>query len=138
MKYSNYCGNENVAFIYFNEWADPKVEYKGFQWSSWEVEDALRDDFAESGLPDTESHFVAYVAANVEELLTDWLYALDYFGIEFIRENAPDHFELLRDNIAYGIGTEEEYTGWRFVTDAEVLERYAGVRFVVSDFVNLA
>lgn len=138
MRYSNYCGNENVAFIYYNEWADPKVEYKGFQWSSWEVEDALRDDFAESGLPDTESHFVAYVAANVEELLTEWLYALNYFDVEFIRKNAPDHFELLRDNIAYGIDTEEEYAGWRHVSDSEVLEHYSGVQFVVSDFVNLA
>lgn len=64
------------------------------------------------------------------DYVCDLLY--DYMGEEY-----PESAASI-ENIACGIGTEEEYFGWRHVLDAEVLEHYAGVQFVVSDFVNLA
>ena len=129
MRYNNYCGNENVAFIYYNEWSDPKIEYKGFQWSSWMIEDALRNDFEESNLPNTESHFVAFVASHVEDYLNDCLFGLGYFDVDFIHENAPSWFEELRNNI--------DNDCWYTVSDEEVLEHYKGIEFVVEDFVSL-
>lgn len=136
MRYSNYCGNENVAFIYFNEWADPLIEYKGFQWPAWMIEDALRDDFDSAGLPDTESHFVAYVGSHVEDYLQDCLFSLDRFDIHFIKKNAPGWFEQLREEIAYPADYDEPVRGWWSVPDSEVVERNKGVLFCVDDFIS--
>lgn len=138
MRYSKYFGCENVAFIYFNEWADPKIEYKGFQWSSWMIEDALYDEFMQSGTPYTDDAFAEYVRFRVEEYLKDCLYGMGTIDVEFIKENAPGWFEYLRDDIAYGDDENGEWHGWRRVSDAEVLEHFAGIDFVVEDFENLS
>lgn len=131
MKYNNYCGNENVAYIYFNEWSDPKIEYHGFQWSAWEIEDALHYDFLETGIPETDSAFAAYINTHVEEYLTELLYSLETFDIEFIKKNAPSWFNYLK--IDYEI--ENDRNSW-YVSDREVLEHYAGTSFVLEDFVS--
>lgn len=138
MKYSKYYGCEDVAFIYFNEWADPQIEYKGFLWSEWAIQAALRENFSEYGTPYKKSDFAEYVRDNVVEYLKDCLYGIGTIDIEFIKDNAPGWFEYLRDEIAYGDDENREYHGWRHVSDAEVLEHFAGINFVVEDFENLS
>ena len=131
MKYNNYCGNANVAYIYYNECADPKIEYHGFQWSAWEIEEALHDHFLETGIPDNNAAFSAYINNNVEVYLTDLLYSLEDFDIEFIRKNAPSWFEDLK--IAYAI--EQDISTW-FIPDREILDYYSDTNFVLEDFVS--
>ena len=136
MRYDNYCGNEHVALVTFgNTWADPLIEYKGFQWPAWMIEDALRDDFNAAGLPDTESHFVAYVGSHVEDYLQDCLFSLDRFDIHFIKKNAPGWFEQLREEIAYS-DENDDFRGWCLISDSEVVEKNEGVLFCVEDFVS--
>ena len=131
MKYNNYCGNKNVAYIWFNEWADPKIEYCGFQWSEWAIADALRDHFLETGIPETEAAFAAYINTHVENYLTDLLYSLETFDIRFIKDNAPSWFEDLK--IAYAI--EQDINNW-FIPDREILAYYSDTSFVLEDFVS--
>lgn len=133
MKYNNYCGNENVAYIYFNEWDDPKIEYHGFQWSEWEIQSALYEDFLETNIPDTGAAFAAYINTHVEEYLTELLYSLETFDIEFIKKSAPAWFEMLRDNL---VDILSEHGFYYHVPAKAVLKYYEGISFVLEYFVS--
>lgn len=133
MRYSNYCGNNAVAFIYYNEWADPKIEYKGFQWSEWTIDEPMREAYHAENIQETEAGYIAFVNTHIEEYLKDCLCNLGPFDIEFIEENAPGWMEILRDNIYYS----DEWKRHREPTDAEVKKYFKDFSFVVEDFVSL-
>lgn len=131
IKCNNYCGNENVDYVYYNGWADPEIFYKGFKWSAWEVEEALKGSFEEEYPAGTPAQFVAYINARVEDLLDDWIYALDYFDIVYIQRNIPGFFEALRQELYFS----DEWDSWKTPTDTEVIDRFTGVSFVVNDYI---
>lgn len=121
---SNWYGINGIEFIWHGTQADAEIEYEGFRWSSWMIEDALYSDFLEAK---TGEDFVSYVKANAINYLKDCLYGLGYFDIEFIKKNAPSWFEELRNNLNY----------YEDTTDDEVLKYYEGIEFVVEDFINI-
>jgi len=121
--YNNYCGNENITFIYYNEWADPEIEYMGFRWHTPDIEGFLYDRMLEDNLPDTQSQLTAYINRNIEAYLIEQLYNMECFNIDYVRENAPAWFESLRDN-------------W-YDSDDDIMEKYRDKTFTVSDFVTL-
>ena len=95
MKYYDYRGHKDIAFIYYNEWADPRIEYRGFQWSAWEVEDALEYDYNEVKCDDSES-LQDYMKDPVKDLLTEWLYSLGEIDIDYIYKYAPQNYYYLK------------------------------------------
>lgn len=131
IKCNNYCGNENVEYVYYNEWADTEIFYKGFKWSAWEVEEALKEPFKKEYPNGTPAGFVAYINARVEDLLDDWIYSLDYFDIDYIQRNIPGFFETLRQELYFS----EEWDSWKTPTDTDVIDRYSGISFVVNDYI---
>lgn len=131
-RYNNYCGNKNVDYVYYNEWADPEIYYKGFKWSAWEVEEALKEPFEEEHPGGTAAQFAAYINTRVEDLLDDWIYALGYFDIHYIKKNIPGFFETLRSELYYS----DEWDSWKTPQDDEVIDRYSGINFVVNDYIS--
>lgn len=132
MEYKNYMGNSNIGYIYNGDWADPIIEYKGFQWSEWAIVDALYDDYKDDlkhgyATPD----FDDYLRDRIEDYLNDCLYGLCQLHVEYIRDHAPIHFESLRDALYWN---DDEWPEDREPRDDEVVEHYQGVSFVVEDF----
>lgn len=125
---SLWYGIENIEFLWHGTQADPEIEYKGFRWSTWMIEDALYDGFLET---DTEESYEEYVRDNAVNYLDDCLYGLGYFNVDFIRRNAPSWFEHLRNEL------ECREDGWYPMTDDDVLKHFAGIEFTIGYFINM-
>lgn len=146
MKVSKFYGIETIDYIYFNNVADPLVEYKGFRWSVYDLIDSLYEywkDVNEQG--GTFADFDDFVKAHAESELDDFLFGLGYMDIGYIKKWAPEHFEALRDALWDSHVEQSDacvsdlFAEWDAVrSDKNVLEHYAGVGFVVEDFVSAA
>lgn len=134
--YNNYCGNFNMEFVFYNEWADPEIIYKGFKFSAPMIETGLYDMYLEEygAEPSTDAAFTAYVGNHVQDFLEDILCNID---IEFIREYSPINFEILRDAAvidAQNNGEEYCEAVKYYENDNAVVEHFHGVSFVSDDF----
>lgn len=136
-RYNNYCGNFNIEFVFYNEWADPEIIYKGFVFSEPMIQGSLYEMFIDEygAEPKTDSAFVAYVGNNVQNFLDDCLIDID---IEYIRKNSPMNFEFLRNAAVI----DDENNGadyWdsveKYSDDNAVVEHFTGISFTVDDFV---
>lgn len=62
-EYPNYCGLEDIGFIYTNHWEDPKLEYNGLIFNIHDVKDYLYDLYREEG---ADIEFTQYVNDNAD------------------------------------------------------------------------
>ena len=123
---SLWYGIKDIEFIWHGTQADPEIEYKGFRWSTWMIEDALHDEFLETK---TGESYEDYVRENAINYLDDCLFGLGYFDIEFIKKNAPSWFEQLRNDLEY------QEDGWHPVLDDDVIKHFEGTEFSTGDFI---
>lgn len=134
--YNNYCGNFNMEFVFYNEWADPEIIYKGFAFSepmiSGDLYNMYLEDFGTE--PSSDAALTAYIGNHVQDFLDDCL--ID-FDIEYVYKNAPMNFEYLR-NAAVIDAENDGFDYWdavdKFADDAAVIEHFKGVSFTVDDF----
>lgn len=134
--YNNYCGNFNMEFVFYNEWADPEIIYKGFVFSepmiSGDLYNMYLEDFGAE--PSSDAALTAYIGNHVQDFLDDCL--ID-FDIEYVYKNAPMNFEYLR-NAAVIDAENDGFDYWdavdKFADDAAVIEHFKGVSFTVDDF----
>lgn len=68
----NFYGIPGVKYISHGEWSDPEVEYKGYTFNYWDVEDSLYDLFKQEFEPYEDD---LYVSKDTGEVLSfeDWL-----------------------------------------------------------------
>ena len=68
----NFYGIPGIKFISHGEWSDPEVEYKGYTFNYWDVEDSLYDLFKQEFEPYEDD---LYVSKDTGEVLSfeDWL-----------------------------------------------------------------
>ena len=79
-------GHPDIEMIWNGAWADPDLEYKGYIFNYWDVEDAMWDDFlevtghkdSEVNDPEVEEEFNQYVIENAAYYLEDVI-ASGYF-----------------------------------------------------------
>ena len=72
-------GCKNVMFGYYNNYADPDLLYKGYNFNYWDVEDALRENFESDCSDDldeltdseVEEMYDKYVRENADSYLDD-------------------------------------------------------------------
>ena len=72
-------GHPDIEMIWHGEWADPDLEYKGYIFNYWDVEDAMWEDFlevtghkdSEANDPKVEKEFNQYVIENAAYYLDD-------------------------------------------------------------------
>ena len=71
-EYPNWCGLQDVGFIFHNEWSDPELEYEGKRINANEIEDSVwstYEEFCEENKSDvSEQGFVEYVKENQDEV----------------------------------------------------------------------
>lgn len=75
--YNNFCGNENIKYVFYNEWSDPELIYKGVTFSAPIIEGDLYNMMLEENLPDTQSQLAAYINNNIEWYLDECIIAAD-------------------------------------------------------------
>lgn len=129
-------GIRDIDYIYRGDYSDPLLDFHGFRMSEWCISDALYEEYKEykHEYNDSGMDFTTYVQLNAVDYITDWLHTT-YMDIDFIHENAPEYFELLRDSLLdERIETCDEYPD--IPTDSEVLEHYSGTSFCLEDFVS--
>jgi hypothetical protein len=126
-----YRGNKSVQFIGHGEWSDPELEYKGYLFNYWNIEDALWNDFLEeTGYsdaqfddPTVESQFNKFVQDRASDLLDDCIYGGSFTGLAVEGDmitfpNGDDYFyvgynyktEELSLDTAYNTGRTPEYS----------------------------
>lgn len=68
----NFYGIPGIKFISHGEWSDPEVEYKGYTFNYWDIEDSLYDLFKQEFEPYEDD---LYVNRDTGEVLSfeDWL-----------------------------------------------------------------
>lgn len=139
-------GNDKLNFI-TNYPGDPQFEYRGFLFNYWDITDALYEQYKEETqdqITDLETTFIDetpesigesrideyikyHIADYLEELLDE-----TYIDIDYIYENSPYNFEVLKDSLYdQSIDQDDEP---HYPTDAETLEHYSGICFVPDDF----
>lgn len=126
-----YCGNENVNKISHGCWGDPELEYEGFLFNEWDVLDALEDMHCEyyGTHLDDDPNEEQFICDNVESVLYDYLWSIEEFDIAWMKRYAPLHYESLR-------WVEDIYDNLIHLYDSDMIDRYDGITFVVSDFVS--
>ena len=78
---ANWYGIEGIKHIYRGDYSDPLVEYKGMQWTEWEVETAAVEDYKyaiEDGDIDENMTFEEYAeeyADYIKGMLDDWIWS---------------------------------------------------------------
>lgn len=126
---------KNYKFIYHNDWSDPEIEYKGYRFNYWDIETALWEDFKEQcdDTEDEDDAFEDYKKENMEELLEDWLYALD-LTIDEIYEHAPDWYEQLQEQYMIDMLNSDAHDCDDPNDPVVIKDYYKGISFVVDDF----
>lgn len=84
-----YRGCKGVTMIGHGEWSDPELEYDGYLFNYWDIEDALWHDFLdETGWTDVdgdepvvENEFNEYVKARCVDYLNDCIYGGAFTGL---------------------------------------------------------
>lgn len=135
--YDNYMGIKELALrTPGNTWGDNIYIYKGFEFAQWMIDDALHKDYIyelENGSQVDDISLNEYFRYNLENYLDDCLYGLDYFDIEFIKENAPAWFEFLADSLYYS--DEYDYCDG-YPDDQTTINHYQGIAFTTGDFIS--
>lgn len=73
-------GTPEIGYRWYNEWADPDLVYKGYEFNYHDIEDALWDMYLEDGgNEDDDDAFAAYVRENAPAYMDDVM-AFDYFA----------------------------------------------------------
>ena len=85
----NYCGIEDVGFVWHNEWADPELEYQGQRTNLHDVEDIMWERYT------TESPEPNYYEPNGEIISREWQRYADKF-VDYVKEHVNEVYELLR------------------------------------------
>jgi len=60
-----------VKFIWHGNWSDPEIQYEGYSFSYWEIEDALYKDYED--YHENNEDFNTYVKNNIKFLLDDYI-----------------------------------------------------------------
>lgn len=60
-----------VKFIWHGNWSDPEIQYDGYSFSYWEIEDALYKDYED--YHEESEDFNTYVKNNIKPLLDDYI-----------------------------------------------------------------
>lgn len=93
---SCYCGIDGINFIGHGEWSDPEIEFNGYLFNYWDVEDAIWDWFAEENYdgnrieaeksidknPTEYEEWVANSDADIYDMLNDWIYFNCFHNID--------------------------------------------------------
>jgi hypothetical protein len=71
-EYPNWYGIENIGFIWYGQWADPELEYKGKRINSTIVEntmlDRFKEDCEENGISANLFYFDTYMGEHAEDV----------------------------------------------------------------------
>ena len=103
-----YRGNKSVQFIGHGEWSDPELEYNGYLFSYWDIEDALWNDFldetgysdAQSDDPTVEKQFNKFVQDRATDYLDDCIYS-GSFDNETLEEDTDAQGVIQRSDGKY-------------------------------------
>ena len=87
-KLPNYCGIENVGFIWHGEWSDPELEYNGKRCNIHDVEDSMWNSYTEDNPEPDYRNRKEYAAYE------------DGFT-EYVKVNADSVYELIEGVGAY-------------------------------------
>ena len=60
-----------VEFVWHGAWADPEIQYDGYSFSYWEIEDALYREYED--YHEKEEDFNTYVKNNIKFVLDDYI-----------------------------------------------------------------
>lgn len=109
----NFYGIPGVKYISHGEWSDPEVEYKGYTFNYWDVEDSLYDLFKQEFEPYEDD---LYVSRDTGEVLSfeDWLNQ----NKDLVYGELDDFVAFSKYN--YGDIADDDYfddDGWEIDTD---------------------
>lgn len=123
-----YRGCKGVTMIGHGAWSDPELEYNGYLFNYWDIEDALWYDFlegtgysdAQSEEPKVEEEFNAYVKERCVDYLDDCIYGGAFTGLsiegDVVEFSNGDYYyvgykdgKISLDN-AYNAGRAPEYS----------------------------
>lgn len=84
-----YRGCKDITMIGHGAWSDPELEYNGYLFNYWDIEDALWDGFldetgysdAQSDDPKVEEEFNTYVKERCVDYLEDCIYGGAFTGL---------------------------------------------------------
>ena len=123
-----YRGCKGVTMIGHGAWSDPELEYNGYLFNYWDIEDALWYDFlegtgysdAQSEDPKVEEEFNAYVKERCVDYLDDCIYGGAFTGLsiegDVVEFSNGDYYyvgykdgKISLDNV-YNAGRAPEYS----------------------------